>query len=246
MKNRLITCLLLTLLTLSLCFSFVSCKEDSRAGGADLGNSEISSEIVNSDINRKIIYTVDIGIKSENITETKSSISAKCDALNGYIESNNESYSDGECTFVRTTYRIPTENLDEFIASLENYGGIERKNVETTDITTEYVNAEAKKSSLEERKAALEKLLDDPSTSAGDKVNIINEISEVNAELQSIELIINSYDSKVGYSSVYITINEPDSPWGGIIVFMIFVGAPAIVALIIIIANRRSKKKENK
>lgn len=246
MKRRLVIHLLLTLLALSLCFSFASCKENS-VGDADFGSPENSSEIVNSELNRKIIYKVDIDIESENISELKSNIASKCESLGGYVENNNESYSDGECSFVRTTYRIPTEKLDDFISSVESYGGIERKNVSTTDITTAYVNAEAKRSSLEERKSALEKILEDTEISASDKVNIINEISSVNAELQSIELTIKSYDSRVDYSYVHITIDEPTDVSGVIFGLIIFLGIPSlIVGIIILIYDLSRKKKVNK
>ena len=245
MKHKSRISLSVFILLISLCLSLVSCGEGEKVD-TSLGDGKTSSEIVNSELNRKIIYTVNIDLETESISDAKVAISEKCAALGGYVESNNESYSDGECTSVSTTYRIPTDKLDEFVSSVESQGSIDRKRVSTTDITTSYVNAEAQKSALEERKAALEEILADEGISASDRISVINEISSVNTALQEIEITLKSYDSKVDFSYVTVNIDEPSSFIGVIIVLGVLIAIPCAIILIYDLSRKKKAAKSEK
>lgn len=248
------------LLVIFTCVSFVACGSKSvydsdRAPGASVGNGaesekgNLTSSIVDGDINRKIVYSVDMDMEVENVSAVKEAIAKKNKELGGYVESNRENYSEGECTYVNITFRIPTEKLDELIASIEGQGGIESKSVSTTDITTEYVSAEAEKLALEERKQQLQQILDETEMTAGERIQMVNEISAVNTQLQSIELIISQYDAKVDYSTVYVRISQQASLWEtvapAIIFFVFIVTVAAAVVLTVVISCRIKKKKAN-
>ncbi len=236
-------------LVLVLCFSMAACSTGAPSDDYDpnVGEEiEELSSIVNSELNRKIIYTVAIRLTSENVASTKQNITSKSDLLGGYVEANNESYEDGKCNRVTVTYRIPTEKLDEFIASIEGHGGVESKNVETTDITTSYVDAEAKQNALLERKQALDEMLNEDNLTTGDKLNILNEISEVNSELEEIKLLIKGYDSKVNYSTVKLTITQAPSFLDTFIPLFVFIILPAMIGLFFIIRGIVRRKKRAK
>ncbi len=245
--------ILLSLVIFSaLVISMVACSASGPMdnGAAEVPEMESVGAVVGTEVNRKIVYTVNMTIESFDIAKVKNKISEKNQELGGYIESNNESYEDGECTGVDITFRIPTEKLDEFLSSVEGHGGVLKKRVNTTDITTEYVSAEARKNSLAERKRLLESLLDDEGVSASEKVSIISEISEVNSEIESIELMLKNYDSDVNYSTVSLTIKKAETffekllPWilsiGGV---ALYIGIPVGAAIVI---GRRNKQKNNK
>ena len=241
MKNKvkIIICLVAAVI---LCLCFVACSApdrgdvDNGASAPDMGESNES--IVNDDVNRKIVYTVRMSLETDDVSALKNTINQKSEELGGYVESNNESYDDGKCTSAYITYRVPTENLDAFISDIEGNGGVESKTVSTTDITTTYVDAVAKKESLLERKQLLEAMLEDASVSASDRINVINEISEVNTELQATELLISGYDSQVGYSTVVVNITEK-TEFGDVILAFAIVAAillvPVAVAIIFLI-----------
>ncbi len=237
-------------LALVMCLCIVSCaaKGDSAVGDAGSApGKDAESSIVNDDINRKIVYTVRIGLETVDVSALVDTVSQKSSELGGYIQSRNESYSDGECTYATITYRVPTEKLDEFVGAIEGNGGVRSKNIGSEDITTKYVDAQAKKSALEERKLLLEQMLEDSTASAGDRITVINEISAVNTELQSIELLIKGYDSEVNYSTVIVTVDEKPTfieVFSGI---LIFVGVQLVIVAVILIpifaAKRRRAKK---
>ncbi len=241
--------LLALVMTIILCACLVACSAPNSDYEAGKAHGDAQASIVNNPLNRKIVYTVYMTLESKDITALKNSINAKNDELGGYIEDSDEDYSDGECVEARITYRVPTEKLDEFVNTIEGNGGVESKSISTTDITTSYVDALAEKSALEQRKALLSQMLDDTSISATDRINIINEISKVNTELQSIELLINNYDSDVNYSTVVITIEEAPAFMDYFTPVIIFVLIPIAVLGIVFGSIAISKKRriaENK
>ena len=227
---------------------FVGC---SKSGEDDYDNGATpedgSDNIVTGETNRKIVYTVTLDLEAKNVGEQKNSITALCKQLNGYVENSYESYNDGKCSGATIVLRIPTENLDSFVNQIEaGDSKITNKRVSTTDITTQYVDAVATKNALLERKAALEALLNDTATSASDKINIINEISKVNTELQATELLITQYDSKVNFSTVTLTIRQAPGIVERFMALIVFVIIPAVVFAIIFTTKAIIKKRRRK
>ncbi len=199
-----------------LCVLFVGCGANGAQNyssapetGNDVGDKTQSVTISNP-LNRKIVYTVRLQADCEDVKDAKGKLDEKCTTLGGYIEYNSEDYAEGKCTYAYITYRVPTDKLNDFIAQAEKSGEITSKSVDTTDITTAYVNASAQKTALETRKAALQALLNDTAVSASDRITIINEISKVDTELQSIELLLTQYDSMVDYSTVTVTLHDAE------------------------------------
>ncbi|MBQ8345932.1 MAG: DUF4349 domain-containing protein [Clostridia bacterium] len=245
MKKLIALCLVLILGLL-----FVGCGAESGGDGGMPPAENGGESIVRPDIGRKIVYTVTMTLETEDVTALKAQLSRESDALGGYIQSNSEDYEDGRCTDAYITYRIPTEHLDAFVASVEGNGGVTDKTVQTTDITTSYVDAQAKQSGLLERKALLEQLLTDTSMSTSDRLTVIDEISQVNTELQALQLTINGYDSDVGYSTVSVTLREPSEPWGVLMVVLLLsvwaVAVPVVLIAVIILLWRklRTERKQ--
>ena len=231
------------------CCSLAACgtaTAEARGGmGVGLGAAATDS-IVAPSLNRKIVYTVNLSLNAADVRAVKTALTAKSDALGGYIERTDEDYAGGSCSYALITYRIPTEKLDEFVASVEERGGITGKTVYTADITNSYVDATARKEALLGERLMLQTLLNDSSITASDKVNIISKIGEVELELQIIEQTIGQYDSMVNYSTVCVEIFEPVGFWeiflpilGGV------VGAAGIFSAIFfpIRAAKKRKKK---
>ena len=240
-KTRKIFLLIVAIL---ICLMFVSCSASEENASDSIDKEESSSSIVEGDIDRKIVYNVDLDIKTDDVKKLRDTFKSECDSVGGYVEYNDESYDDGELSSVRVKYRIPTDKLDAFIDAVEGQGKIESKNVSLTDITTTYVNASAQKSALEERKAQLEAILEDQNISAGEKITVISEISQVNTQLMEIQLLIDGYDSMVDYSTVDVYVSQSSTFWDVILPIIIFLGLPVGVPAIVILAVTKQIKRK--
>ncbi len=237
--------ILLLCLALIMCFSIVACSAGKENASDSIGSESGSSSIVEGDIDRKIVYNVYLDIETENVKKLRDNFAKKCDSVGGYVSFNDEDYNEGELESVHVTYRIPTDQLDAFIEEIEGQGKVENKNVSLQDITTSYVNAEAKKSALEERKSQLEELLTEQGISAGEKITIINEISSVNTELMEIGLLIDGYDSMVDYSTVEVYIEKPTTFLEIFFAVTMFCIVPiAVPVVIVVVIVKKSKRKD--
>lgn len=244
MKKIIAICMILIL-----AMSLLACGEAKSytTGFAGEVNGEGSREgsIVDATLGRKIVYTVNIDLESKDVDGVRSAISAKNAELGGHIGSSNEKYDDGKCISVRITYRVPTDKLDQLVSSIEGQGGVKSKSINTTDITTSYVSTEARRNALAEKKALLEELLENNAISANERVSIISQISDVNAEILSLDLQIKEYDSMVDFSTVYLYISRPYDPTVTVIVICGIFAAVALVVTLSVVASKKRKGKGN-
>ena len=250
MKKRIFAIFSL-MLTLTLCFSFFSCGTDDSAANAEneyvgkLTNADMDNggqTVITGSVNRKIVYTVELEIESEDVGGIYKSLSEKAVALGGYIETDRQYYKDGKTSNCNVTYRIPTEKLNEFLAVAESGGKLTDKYVNTDDITTQYVSAQAKKQALVERKAQYEALLGENIT-VSEKMSLIEQISSVNSQIMQIDLLLSGYDSDVDYSTVSVEISECGIDTV-IIMLIIFGGVAVIGGIVAVIIVVRIKKRK--
>ena len=227
-------CLLSVVLAAAL-LCLCGCSAGGAAGGeAAPGGGEGQSSVV-ADVGRKIVYYVDLDIEAKDVAAVREGVLAGGESAGGYVERQND-YGDGDdLSRAYIVLRIPTENLDAFIDGAGELGKVRNKSVSSTDITTEYVSASARKAAYEERKAQLEAILEDEGLTAADRIAVIDSVSEVNAALQEIELQLTQYDSLVDYSTVRIDISRADNVWqivGTIALVLLIAGLAAAVTVL--------------
>ncbi len=229
-----------------LCCSFVlvGCSSKGDFGG-DSGGGE-SGDIVADGVNRKLVYNVNVTIKTSDPDATMKTIVDKVNALGGFLQNQEQSGNGSEIDYAYLTVRVPTEKLNEFVNTLGDNGKIVSKRVDMKDITTQYVDASAQKASLQNRKQLLENMLTTDGLTASDQISIITEISAVDTQLQALELQLNSYDSMVNFSTVNIYLNEHSSDVFAIIfsvlAFLAFVGLIVAVSILAVKLSDAKRK----
>jgi hypothetical protein len=255
MKKRILAIFSLMLVCL-LCFSMLSCNagddfdvdadNEGGSGGAGAAEGGDAESVVTGAINRKIVYTVELEIETESVGTVYKTLSEKAVALGGYIESDEQLYTDGKSSYCFVTYRVPTEKLNEFLSVAEGSGKLTNKYVLTDDITTKYVSAQARRQSLVDRKTQLEALLNENIT-VSEKVNLIEQISSVNSQIMQIDLMLAGYDSDVDFSTVTVEIGDEGVNPG--VVLLILLGGIVVigggVAVIMVIFSAKKRKSVN-
>lgn len=239
MKKRaliIISVAILTALSALLLFGCGSAK-DSYPGGSDDSKNE---GIVSGDVNRKIYYTVNLDLEANDPTAVGETVKARTKLDGGYVQQENANYYDGGESFYFVV-RIPTGKLDGFLAAIEKEGKVGGKQISTTDITTQYVSAEARKEALESERTVLNGLMQKAETVA-DVLSISDRIAAINTELGALERELNSYDSLIDYSTVTVRINMPEKVSVAAIVVPIVLALAAAGIAIAVILTRKKKK----
>lgn len=167
---------------------------------------ELNPEDFASD--RKIIYTADVEIESETYDDAMTTIRSLLDESDGYISSTSQSGSsvDGN-RYANYTCRIPSQKYRAFLDGLSGAGNVYSVSEYTDDITMEYIDVEARISSLEAQRDRLQQLADE-AEDIETLLSIETQLSNVQYQLESYTAQMRSYDNQVDYSTVNIYLRE--------------------------------------
>jgi len=190
-------------------FTFASCSEE-QANLEDSIPSYSASEFADETSPvRKIMYEVDIALNVTDLAEASDFLKAQL--------SSDEWFDREEISSTSGNYiiRVRTDRLDDFVEILKDEFSLRSYSKVGTDISLDYQDAANKIISLE---AQLERLLElyDEST-LSDMIQINEQISDVEVEIDTLQGELNQFDSLVDYSVInlrfYGSIVETDSPF---------------------------------
>ena len=161
----------------------------------------------NYDESRKLVTTISYDTETENFDGTVSEVENRIAELGGYIENSNYSKTYDDLRYASFTIRIPEEVVYDFAESVENVTNVTNKNVSVSDITLTYVDIQSR---LEVYRTELESL-EEMMASAEDiesMISVESRISEVQANIDSMESQIRTFDNMCSYSTIYLSVEE--------------------------------------
>lgn len=212
-----LTLILLVLVSLFSC-SAKGEEDNSYSGASEPGyypmengtqNSKGEDTLLTED--RKIIKTVNQTLQTENFDQTLAHISALVTELGGYTSSSTYTgsgyYNEGALRHASLTVKIPADKLSDFNGGIENGAVVVKYNESATDVTEAYIDVESKIAVYEAEEAALLEMLS-KSVTVSTTLEIRTRLNEVQYSLASLRAQKNSYDNRVAYSTVYLTVDE--------------------------------------
>lgn len=166
---------------------------------------------------RKLIKNVNMNVETEAFDVLVPNLQNRVTALGGYIEdmssySRNDHYSSDYIgtkylRYANITARIPKQNLDTFLNEVGEQSNIVSRSESVTDVTLQYVDLESHKKALTTEQSRLLELMEQAQT-VEDIITIEGRLSEVRYQIESMESQLRTYDNKIDYSTVYLSIDE--------------------------------------
>ena len=226
--SRILLSLMLVLLTVVL---LASCGRGDNYVGGDMGGSMdnnyekepvIGSEtIVDNAISsdRKIIKTVYETVETVDYDQFILTLRNKVSELGGYFESTDKYGSELSRTRAYFVIRIPAESLDDLTTDIDENGTVLTYSEAIDDVTGAYIDVESKISVLEAEEAALLEMLE-KTENLEQMLLVRSSLTSVQSELASLRNQKKSYDSRIAYSTVNLTVQEvlketnPDKSFG--------------------------------
>lgn len=182
-------------------FTNQSANNTNGATGGTSSNSKVP-------INRKIIKTASLSIRTKNYDTFMSALNQKIEQCGGYIEQSRENNFDNASNRnANMDVRIPAENLDKFIEELAVIGTITSKAITSDDITDSYIDVESRIKALETEEKTLLGILE-KAENLSDVIQLQDRLSQVRADLESLKVQKQGYDSMVAYSGISLAIDE--------------------------------------
>ena len=154
----------------------------------------------------KIIKTGDISVETEDYDETDAMIRSKVSSYGGMLQESYVSGSKGS-RYGSYTVRIPSASFDSFFYDVTGSCVVTYQSISSEDVTEQYTDLSTR---LETDRKKYERLLEllDKAETLSDIYSIQSEISDVEYEIDSITGTLNGLDSRVAYSTIYISVNE--------------------------------------
>ncbi len=200
MKKRLKIAFTFFLIVLS--FLLISCTSDSDSNGSNGPDHSVVIETT-----RKVYYTVEYTFETKKCEEIKNKITSEVEKYSGYIESSLD-----EEIKSKYVYKVPTNQLNSFLKFIDELGEhASTKSVQSTDITTEYSEIEARKEVLIASRQAYLSLLTKEELTMTEILSIQSKLSELDSEIATIEKNLNYYDHLLNYSTITIYYQSPKS-----------------------------------
>ncbi|MCM1090586.1 MAG: DUF4349 domain-containing protein [Butyrivibrio sp.] len=186
--------------------------ETSEIGGESFRSAVTSGSGSAVNDSRKLIRTVNLDVETKEFDQMLAEIEEQVAKLNGYIEQmdtyNGSKYSGSlNNRSSDLTVRVPKQSLDTFLKTVDDTGNIVSRTESVEDVTLDYVDTESRKSSLLVEQERLLSFLE-KAESLEDIITLEERLSEVRYQLERMESRLRTYDNKVDYATVYMSIRE--------------------------------------
>ena len=189
-------------------------ESSAAAGGADTGTAVLTSgelesagESAHAAENSKIIYTANLTLESKDYDAARAALDAALAEAGGYMESSDEYANSGSRRSLSLTLRVPQENYESFLAAVAATGNVTYKSQQAEDVTTQYMDIEARLDSLKEQRTRLQELKAS-ADNLSDLLQIESSLSDVQYQLESYQSQLDWYSNQVQQCTVYVNLNE--------------------------------------
>ncbi len=158
---------------------------------------------------RRIIYTARIVISVENPEETAETIATLVKSMGGYVaEASLYRYNSKMAGTV--TVRVPQERFDEARQRIRELAvRVDREEISTDDVTSEYVDLQARLKNLEATEEELRALLTEVrkrAQRASDVLEVYRELARVREEIETIKGRLQMLDKLTTYATITVEL----------------------------------------
>lgn len=200
-------------------FAYESASTTEGVAASEYVMEEAKGEEVDVTLSQeKLVYTGSLSIETLDYGETMKNIRAYIKQYGGIIEYEEEYDNDSTWYYSESarrratknshlTLRIPTENFETFLTSMEGTGKIRSRSTNVENITRAYNNTASRIESLETQHQRLLEMMEE-ATTVEDMIIIEERLSEVERELKTYQNDLNRMDTDVKYSTIHLSVQE--------------------------------------
>ncbi len=161
---------------------------------------------------RKLIQTAWMELESRDYAQALAALEQMVTDCGGYIESRSEQggslYSTRyNARYAGITARIPADKLETAMGAAGELCNVVSRSTDVADVTESYADTEARLKTLRLQEERLLEILS-KATELSDVLELESRLSDVRYQIESYEATLRSYDSRVSYSTLHITLQE--------------------------------------
>lgn len=164
-------------------------------------------------VERKIIKNGHLYLHVDSYKTAADHIKNMVNEMQGYIVSENTHVYDEERKLLAGSLalRVPQERFDEALERIENMGIAQNRNIDTQDVTEEYVDIESRLKAMRLKEERLLAILN-KSGSLGDVLAVENELARTRADLEALQGRLKYLDNRTELSTINVQVRETLTP----------------------------------
>ena len=156
------------------------------------------------------IQTARLDLEVDSYGDTRDDLVSRTRSLGGYVDrESSDRHTRGNDSWTSGTLvlRIPAENYDQLMESVEASGTVKHREVKSEDVTEEVVDLQARLRNLRVQRDRLRDLYESANETE-DVLRVGQRLSEVQGEIERTEGRLEVLENQVAYSTVRIEITE--------------------------------------
>jgi len=164
-------------------------------------------------IDTKIIKTAYITIEVKDVAGSVDTLKSMVTAKGGYLSSSSVSEGYNNRLSGTVVLRIPQAEFESTLAGVKAIGTVKSVSTQGEDVTEEYVDIQAQKTSYQNQLAQYNELMK-KAVKVSDVIEIQQQIDSVQTNLNRVEGRLKYLNSRIDMSTITVTLQEPE-PVGG-------------------------------
>jgi hypothetical protein len=155
-----------------------------------------------------IVQTASLNILATNYDEASAAIEKLAAAHGGYVEKLDAKAQTGNARELSASLRIPTKQLDGFLADVRKLGHVEEENRSNEEVSNQYVDLQARLKSARATEQRLIELLATRTGKLQDVLEAERELARIRGEIESMQGQSALLVHRVNYATVQVDLNE--------------------------------------
>ncbi len=155
-----------------------------------------------------IVQTALLNILATNYDEASAAIEKLAAAHGGYVEKLDAKAQTGNARELSASLRIPTKQLDGFLADVRKLGHVEAETRSNEEVSDQYVDLQARLKSARATEQRLIELLGTRTGKLQDVLEAERELARVRGEIESMQGQSTILAHRVNYATVQVDLSE--------------------------------------
>lgn len=164
-------------------------------------------------IETRIIKTAFVTVEVRDVTASVDALKNLVISKSGYLSSSSISEGYNNRLTGTVVLRIPQAEFENTLAGVKAIGTVKSVSTQGEDVTEEYVDLQAQKTSYENQLAQYNEIMK-RAVNVSDVIEIQQQIDRVRTELNRLEGRMRYLDSRIDMSTITVNLQEPE-PVGG-------------------------------
>lgn len=155
-----------------------------------------------------ILRTADLSLITKEFDKARANLEAILKRHRGYVGELKAGGSTGSGRTLTATLRVPADQLDATLTEIKTLGRVESESQSGQDVTSQYVDLQARLTNARNTEQRLTDLLRDRTGKLSDVLAVEQELDRVRGEIEQMEAERKTMSNQVSFATLNATISE--------------------------------------